>query len=200
MLIEGVNIKPLGEATRGRNASARSPSRARCQRRRLGWGASVAHIKADAKDEEINRYRPLVVIAEHGAGLGTLKERAEWETKVRMGRGKRGHVDVVGWRTGTDGQEGPLWTPNTLVYIDSPRLKLDRDMLIVGCDYQMDDKKGRVTKLTFCRPEAFEVIAGIKRGKLGKKINHRTQHEKHKRTGRNWNSSFDLDAPALEGN
>jgi prophage tail gpP-like protein len=198
-LVEGVNIKSAGAKHSWKERYSQVTLKGQSKGDDGEWGATVAHIKAQASDAEINRYRPLVVIAEHGAGIATLKERAQWETKVRMGRGKRGHIEVVGWRTGKNGQEGPLWTPNTLVYINSPRLKLDREMLIVDCEYEVDDKKGHSTKLTFCRPEAFEVIAGIQRSKLGSKINDRTQREKHKRGGKKWNSSFTLDAPTLEG-
>ncbi len=196
-LVEGVNIKSAGARHSWKERYSQVTLKGQTKGDDEGWGATVAHVKAQAKDSEINRYRPLVVIAEHGAGLATLQERAQWEVKVRMGRGKRGHIEVVGWRTGTDGQIGELWTPNTRVYIKSPRLQLDREMLIADCEYEIDDKKGHITKITFCRPEAFEVVEGIRRGKLSHKINHRTQREKHK--GRkNWNSSFSLDFPQQE--
>jgi prophage tail gpP-like protein len=199
-LIEGMNIKAAGARHSWKERYSQVTLKGQAKGDDHESGPTVAHITAQAQDDEINRYRPLVVIAEHGAGVATLQERATWETTVRMGRGKRGHIDVVGWRTGTDGQVGALWTPNTLVYINSPRLKLDQEMLIVDCEYEMDDKKGRTTKLTFCRPEAFEVIAGIKRSKLGAKINDRTQKEKHKRAGKNYNGSFEITFPHAEGN
>ena len=197
-LVEGVNIKEARAKHSWKERYSQVTLKGQAKGDDDGWGATVAHIKAQAQDAEINRYRPLVVISEHGAGIATLKERADWEIRVRMGRGKRGEIEVVGWRTGKDGQEGALWMPNTMVYIDSPRLKLEDEMLIVDCEYAIDDKKGRTTKLTFARPEAYEVIAGIKRSKLSGKINDRTQRENHKRAGKKYNSSFSLDAPELE--
>lgn len=193
-LIEGLNIQAASATHSWKERYSQITVKGQGKGDDSEWGQTVAHVKAESQDAEINRYRPLVVLAEHGAGLKSLKERAAWEAKVRMGRGKRGRIDVAGWRTGRDGVVGPLWTPNTLVYINSPRLKLDREMLIVSVEYQIDDKKGRITTLTFCRPEAFEVIAGIRRSRLNQKINHRSQREKHKRGG-DWNSSWDLDAP-----
>jgi prophage tail gpP-like protein len=140
-------------------------------------GAAAAHLKALATDAEINRYRPLVVVAEHGTSAKSLAERAAWEVKVRMGRGKRGGCTVVGWRTGLDGQQGPLWQPNTLVQVTSPRMQVDLPLLIVSCAYQLTEQ-GRVTDLTFARPEAFALVAGIGASRLNAKLNDKTQHEK----------------------
>jgi prophage tail gpP-like protein len=144
------------------------------------FGAAAAHLKASAKDAEINRYRPLVVVAEHGTSNKSLADRAAWEVKVRMGRGKRGGCTVVGWRTGKDGQEGPLWQPNTLVDVTSERMNLDAQLLIVHCAYQFTEL-GRVTELTFALPEAFELVEGIGRSRLNAKLNDKTKKEKKKK-------------------
>lgn len=143
-------------------------------------GAAAAHLKASAKDAEISRYRPLVVVAEHGTSNKSLADRAAWEVKVRMGRGKRGGCTVVGWRTGKDGQEGPLWQPNTLVPVVSERMNLDAELLIVSCTYQFTEQ-GRVTDLTFALPEAFRLVEGVGRSKLNAKLSDKTQKEKKKK-------------------
>lgn len=140
-------------------------------------GAAVAHMKATAKDEGINRYRPLVVIAEHGTSNKALADRAKWEVNVRMGRGKRGGCTVVGWRTGKDGQEGPLWRKNTLVQVYSPRMNLDMELLIVSCTYMLTEQ-GKNTALTFARPEAFTLVEGIGRSGLNAKLKDKGQREK----------------------
>lgn len=156
-------------------------------------GAAAAHLKASAKDTEISRYRPLVVIAEHGTSNKSLADRAAWEVKVRMGRGKRGGCTVVGWRTGKDGQEGPLWQPNTLVHVTSERMNLDADLLIVSCSYQFTEQ-GRITDLTFARPEAFQLVEGIGRSKLNAKLSDKTQKEK-KQKGDGFTPSWELTPP-----
>lgn len=199
-LIEGMNIKSASAHHSWKERYSQITLKGQSAGNDQHFGAAVAHTRADAKDKEIDRYRPLVVISEHGAGIATLEERAKWETTVRMGRGKRGQIVVVGWRVAGDGQAGALWVPNRLVHIDSPRLKLAREMLIVACDYKMDDHQGRTTALTFCRPEAFELIEGIKPGKLSGKIHDRAHPAKKKRTGPSYNSSWAIDAPALEKN
>jgi prophage tail gpP-like protein len=156
-------------------------------------GAAAAHLKGTAKDAEIARYRPLVVMAEHGTGSKSLGERAAWEIKVRMGRGKRGGCTVVGWRVGKDGQEGALWQPNTLVHITSARMNIDRELLIVSCSYQLTEQ-GKMTELTFARPEAFELVDGIGRSRLNAKLNDKTQHEKKKK-GDGFTPSWELTPP-----
>lgn len=192
-LIEGVNMKVFGARHSWRERYSLVTIKGQGKGDDDESGEAVAHAKAEAKDEEINRYRPLVVVAEHGAGLKSLSDRAKWEVKVRMGRGKRGTCTVVGWRVGTDGQVGRMWQPNTLVYIDSPRLNLAADMLIVGCTYRISEQ-GKVTELTFARREAFEVVEGVKRSRLAGKINHRSQREKKKKGG-GYQASWELSPP-----
>jgi len=143
-------------------------------------GEAAAHLKAEALDPEISRYRPLVVIAEHGTSAGTLQDRATWETLVRMGRGKRGRCTVRGWRSGQHGESGSLWMPNTLVHVKSDRLNLDGQMLVVGCTYTLTEQ-GQLTEMTFARREAFELVEGIGRSRLKGRLNDKTQREKRKK-------------------
>lgn len=157
------------------------------------FGDQAAQLKATAKDAEIDRYRPLIVMAEHHTSSKSLADRAAWEVLVRMGRGKRGRCTVAGWRTGRNGMEGPLWKPNTVARVVSPRMNLDADMLIVGCSYQLTEA-GRETELTFVRREAFELVEGAARPRLGRRLSERTDRDKTKR-GDGYNSSWDLTPP-----
>lgn len=149
---------------------------------RLGPDGDTEHASPAAtfSDSTITRYRPLIVLAEeHGHGA-TLRDRAEWEKNVRMGRGNRGSVTVQGWRHAN----GDLWQPNTLVRVRSPLLWLDADMLIVGCTWTLDER-GTHTELTIARREAFDLVEGIGRSKLSKKLNDKEQKEKKKK-GDDW--------------
>lgn len=169
-LIEGVNIEAFSATHSWAGRFSKITMKGQGKGDDDESGAEVAHAKAEAKDAEINRYRPLVVVAEHGAGLQALSDRAKWEVKVRMGRGKRGEVTVTGWRTGVDGASGALWAPNQLVYIDSPSMNLAEEMLIVGCRFTLNERSGKQTALSFTRREALELIDAQPRKKLrGKK-------------------------------
>lgn len=160
-------------------------------------GAAAAHLKASAKDDEIARYRPLVVIAEEGTSSKSLADRAAWEVKVRMGRGKRGGCTVVGWRTGKDGQAGPLWQPNTLVQVTSARMNVDMALLIVSCSYQLTEQ-GKLTELTFARPEAFALVNGVGASRLNARLNDKTQKEKKKK-GDGFTPSWEMTKPTRAG-
>lgn len=158
------------------------------------FGAAAAQLKASAKDPEINRYRPLIVMADHSTDSASLQDRAAWEVKVRMGRGKRGTCTLVGWRTGKDGIGGELWQPNTTTPMKSERMNLDQTMLIVGCQYNLSEQ-GATTEITFARPEAFELIEGIGRSKLGKRLNDKTKKEHKKKKDDGYTAPWDLNAP-----
>lgn len=193
-LEEGVNIKRIQAVHSWRDRFSRVTLKAQTPGDDEQYGASAAHLSATATDKEIDRYRPLIVMAEHHTSSKSLRERSDWEVRVRMGRGKRGSCTVVGWRTGKDGQEGPLWRPNTLVRIVSGRMNLDADMLIVGCDYHQGED-GRTTALTFARPEAFMLVEGASRNRrLGKRLGDRVERDKRKR-GDGYSSPWDLSPP-----
>lgn len=195
-LEEGVNIKRIKAVHSWRDRFSKVTLKAQTPGDDDQYGAAAAHVKASAQDAEINRYRPLIVMAEHHTSTKALGDRAKWEIQVRMGRGKRGTCTVVGWRTGKDGQEGPLWRPNTLVRVKSPYMNLDQDMLIVGCNYHQG-ADGRTTALTFARPEAFILVEGAsKNRRLGKRLGDRVDKDKKYKRGDGYSSPWDLTPPA----
>lgn len=193
-LIEGENVRRMKatHTTKERHSTITLKSQAPGDDDESG--AAVAHMKATSTDPEISRYRPLIVMADHSTSNAALKDRAAWEVKVRMGRGKRGTCTVVGWRSGRDGIDGPLWTPNTVTLIRSDRQKLDMTMLIVGCSYNLSEQ-GAMTEITFARPEAFELVEGVGRSKLSKRLNDKTQKEKKKKSDGGFTTPWDLNAP-----
>lgn len=128
------------------------------------YAETVAHQTESVKDAGINRYRPLIVMAEDQEGNAALRQRAEWERNVRAGRATRASITVQGW--GVDGQ---LWQPNTIARLRSPLLAADLDVLIVSVTYSLDDG-GTVTELQVAHPDAFDIIAQVKQTRLQKKI------------------------------
>jgi prophage tail gpP-like protein len=122
----------------------------------------AATVKAKVTDAEITRHRPLVVIAEEQGG--SVSARADWERRIRMGRGSRATVSVQGWS-----HTGGLWLPNRLVRVKSPSLRVDADLLIVACTYTLDGGGSR-TEMQLAHPSAFDQMAGVKSGRLASKI------------------------------
>ncbi|MDR2187038.1 MAG: hypothetical protein LBE62_03175 [Azonexus sp.] len=135
----------------------------------------AASASATATDSVINRYRPLIMLAEaHGAN-DTIKDRAAWEQAVRRGRGKRATVSVQGWTE----RPGALWRPNTLVSVTSPMLWLkEADMLIVGVNYTLDNNGARAA-LSLAAPEAFAQITGISGSRLAGALRAKAEREKN---------------------
>lgn len=142
-------------------------------------------VRAEASDELILRYRPLIVLAESRGPNATYKERAEWECNVRQGRSSRANVTVQGWRIS---RLGNLWQPNTIVQLRSPRLGVDAPLLITSLAYTEDDKGGggSRTELHLAGREAFDLIKGKQAAGVAGKIRekHASRH-KTKNAG-NW--------------
>ncbi len=140
------------------------------------FGMNVAHQQAEIRDSNIDRYRPLIVLAEDQGTGATLSQRAQWERNVRMGRGSRATVTVHGWA-----HDGSLWKPNTMVHLKSPMLYADHDLLIASVVFLLDEQ-GTRTELQLVRREAFDLVAGV--GLDGK------QDKKKKSKGNDWSAIF----------
>lgn len=106
------------------------------------------------KDPNTARHRKMVVIAESGdtPDFQYLQKRALWEIARRFGRSRKVHVTVDSWRD----LNGTLWTPNTLVPVSLPALKLlDKSLLISEVTYSRNGNTGTTADLVLMRPEAF---------------------------------------------
>ena len=115
------------------------------------------------------RYRPLVLLAEDQGHIASLTQRAEWERNVRIGRANRATVTVQGWSY-MDAATATLWKPNTLVRLRSPRLYADLDLLVASVTYRLDAGNGTTCDLELCRPEAFDLLSGVKASRLNRAI------------------------------
>lgn len=193
-LVEGINVKRIRAVHNWCDRFSKVIVKAQAPGDDHESGAEAAHLHATAEDAEINRYRPLIVLAEHHTSSKSLRERAQWEVAVRMGRGKRGYCTVAGWRTEDDGQAGPLWQPNMLVRVISDRMNLDADMLIVSCHFRLAED-GKTTTLTFARPEAFELVEGAQRRGLQRRLGARVSRDKKHKRRDGFTSPWDLTPP-----
>lgn len=110
-----------------------------------------AHVQGQARDPFIQRYRPLLLIADTDANPATAQERAEWEASVRLGQSAQAEITVQGWRQSPG---GALWLPNLLVGVRAPWLRLDGEMLIREVTF-IKGEGGTVTQLSLVSPLAF---------------------------------------------
>jgi prophage tail gpP-like protein len=105
-------------------------------------------LKYEAKDTSVPRNRLLMVPTDMpGPDAKWLKQKAEWEIKRRYGRSRAVRCTVTGWRDVND----KLWTPNTLVKITSPALKITNEDMLISQVTWMRDEQGTRTML-FCMP------------------------------------------------
>ena len=151
-LVQGQNIK----AARATFSMRDRYSQYVCKGQNIGFDTSTADQnagpKGEASDNNVSRYRPLIIVAEDISDKAGLKDRALWEAAVRMGRSARPLITVQGWH-----HAGGLWLPNTLVRVECPYLYLERDMLIVAVAYRLDES-GTHADIELCQPEAFELL------------------------------------------
>lgn len=110
--------------------------------------------QARARDAEVTRHRPRLLIAEAAAAPGApnFQTRADWEVRTAAARSRRVTYTVPGWR----GPQGALWRPNTLVWVRDKFLDLDREMLVAAVIFRLDDDQGSRTEIEVAPREAFE--------------------------------------------
>jgi len=114
---------------------------------------AVSQIAARATDAGVPRYRPLIITGDAPDLAATLQQRAIWEANVRAARSTRVEVVVRGWR-----HSGGLWTPNTLVHVAAPTLRLDDDLLITAVEFELTEDGGSTSRLQLTRRDAFQLL------------------------------------------
>lgn len=116
-------------------------------------GVDATSPNFDVTDEGIDRFRPLVVVAESQGNSDDLKRRAEWERNTRAGKSRRLSYRLQGYFN----EEDRLWKPNELVRVRDRFLRVDDDLLIVSVTYEKAGDKS-VTTLQLANPESFDVL------------------------------------------
>lgn len=111
--------------------------------------ADYCHVRGEARDPAITRYRPLALPAEDVADQASAATRAAWEAAIRRARGLRAQASVVGW---TDAG-GALWRPNSRVRARDP-WGGNREWLIASCRYSLGDA-GTITEMELSDPDAY---------------------------------------------
>lgn len=108
-------------------------------------------VKAKATDEQMPRYRPLVLRASQQGDAAYMRQRAQWEMTTRRADGTSVQVTVQGWRDST----GRLWEPGVLVPVHLPTLGISQSLLIGEVTWTRDSG-GTTTQLTLKDPAAWQ--------------------------------------------
>lgn len=113
----------------------------------------VAQIEARVQDAAVKRHRPKIIVPEtHGEPV-SLKDRADWEYRVSVGRSRKVTTKVHGWR-----HQGGLWRPGQTVDFSDDWLGVSGGWL-VGNVGLAKDGGGSTTTLTLYPPGAFDRLA-----------------------------------------
>ncbi|EEG10307.1 phage baseplate assembly protein [Pseudogulbenkiania ferrooxidans] len=114
-------------------------------------GAAANEIAGTAADSRIARKRVKVITESGNLTPVMATTRAQWERDHRIGKALTTNYEVAGWRQ----SDGRLWQVNQIVRVIDPILGFDRDMLIVSCNYRLDDH-GSVVRMVVAPPEGYQ--------------------------------------------
>lgn len=109
-------------------------------------GDKAVGIEKAENDETIQRYRPLVVMAETPGD--DLAARARWERRVRWAQSLSFQVRTVGWSHASG-----VWTPGDLVRLTDSDLGVDDELLITAVTLELSEQ-GEIADLTLQHEEA----------------------------------------------
>lgn len=117
----------------------------------LGKGGNLL---AQTTDPGVKRHRLRTIISEGGAmGNDVAMKRAIWEAARRAGRSNVFTGTVDSWRDAN----GKLWTPNAIVPIEAPTLKLPQgtEWLLTFVALRRNDDTGTTADVVCMPKEAF---------------------------------------------
>jgi len=111
-----------------------------------------SQIQATAKDLNVKRFRPMLLVAENLVTNELARTRAQWESTNRAAKAGKFKVEVQGWRQG----DGTLWRPNQLIRVRASELALNDDLLAVTVQMNLNDKSGTTTEINLERKDAYK--------------------------------------------
>lgn len=155
--VELLRGKQIQEASRVDDDGERFSEITIESQRAAGWGgeASGAAISARATDPGVDRYRPLVIIAdEPPTDREALAARAQREVNLRLARGQKISILVTGWRVLVDA--GKVWTPGDLVPLRDDWLGVNEELVIATVRLSQDGG-GQKAQLDLVPPMAFDL-------------------------------------------
>jgi prophage tail gpP-like protein len=130
--------------------------------RPYGHGADALEIEGKARDAEVDRFRPVVILNDGDTDKDRAGKRATHRRDREAGNGLKANITVQGFRD--DG--GMIWTPGNLVFTQSAFLDIAQDMAIESAVFSQERGDGSKTVLSLVDPRALGG-KGAKGGKAG---------------------------------
>jgi prophage tail gpP-like protein len=133
-LQEGVNILRASAtlSEKGKHSSVKVKGQ-----RGFGTSDQALRIEHEEKDATVERYRPLIVVAEGDTDLDRAKVRAAYHIARSSGSSVSASITVKGWRD----EAGALWDPKKLIFVESQRLKISQDMAIKSVSFNQSGEE-----------------------------------------------------------
>lgn len=148
ILAEGRNIKTI-EADH--NWSGRHSDVIVRGQAPYGHGPDALQIEGKARDAEVGRYRPVIVVHDGDTDKDRAKKRASTRRDREAGNSLKANVTVQGFFD--DG--GVLWEPGALVFVDSDFADIHQDMAVESVTFSQDRKSGSLSVLSLVDPRAL---------------------------------------------
>lgn len=111
-------------------------------------------------DPAVRKGRVRIISAEKPDDGGEIRNRAEWEAKLRQARSVTATASVQGWDVIKPGDKTPkLWRLGDTVKITSPALALkSRAMLVNSLTFGVENGSGTTTELGLVLPEVYSYV------------------------------------------
>lgn len=125
----------------------------------VGWEdeqplENVGGIAASIKDNEIKRYRPMIIVNEDITTAEGASLRGQWERQRAISRSNSAEYTVTGWRNLSTGN---LFKMNRIVPVTDPIMKIDSDMLISSLLFSEDSETGRLVVMSVVDPDSLTI-------------------------------------------
>jgi prophage tail gpP-like protein len=147
-LIEGVNIE---ECDADHNWAGRHSDVIVRGQKPYGHGDDALQVEGLARDAEVGRYRPVIVIHDGDTDKDRAKKRAGTRRDHEAGNSLKANVTVQGFRD--DG--GTIWEPGGLIFTQSQFLDISQDMAIETVEWSQDRSDGSLSVLSLVDPRAL---------------------------------------------
>lgn len=110
------------------------------------------------EDEQVDRYRPMIVVSDGTASGGDFEDRATWERNRRAARSRTATVPLLSWLD----PAGDVWQPNRLIDVKWPSMSIEGELLIEAVDLAFDLESGDTGSVRVIHPGAYDPLQSPK--------------------------------------
>ncbi len=148
MLAEGVSIL---EIEADHNWSGRHSDVIVRGQAPYGHGADALQIEGIARDAEVGRYRPVIVLHDGDTDKDRAKKRAATRRDREAGNSLKAEVMAQGFAD----ERGEIWNPGNLIFTQSDFADVRQDMAIETVLMTQDRERGSLSALSLVDPRAL---------------------------------------------